>query len=277
MVTFRDYTAEAIEACRGVLIEIVHLMGEYRDHLVVVGGWVPALRLADGPEPYVGTLDVDLAVDFQRFPDETYQSVLQALASRGYRQDRSQPFRFRREVPVVRGETIIVVVDLLAGEYGGTGRSRRTQPVQDARARKARGCDLAFDKPEVMAVEGRLPEGGRDSVTVRVASVVPWLVMKGMALADRVKEKDAYDVYLAVRNYPGGIPALAEAFREHLAQGLVREGLAKIRRAFSSVDHVGPTWVADFLEIRDPEERAIIQRRAYELVTAWLDRLKVQP
>jgi hypothetical protein len=35
-------------------------MGESRDHLVVVGGWVPALRLADGPEPYVGTLDVDL-------------------------------------------------------------------------------------------------------------------------------------------------------------------------------------------------------------------------
>ena len=82
MVTFRDYTAEAIEACRGVLIELVHLMGEFRDHLVVVGGWVPALRHANGPEPCVGTLDVDLAVDFQRFPDETYQSVLQALFGR---------------------------------------------------------------------------------------------------------------------------------------------------------------------------------------------------
>lgn len=37
MVTFRDYTAEAIEACRAVLIELVYLMGEFRDHLVVVG------------------------------------------------------------------------------------------------------------------------------------------------------------------------------------------------------------------------------------------------
>ena len=218
----------------------------------------------------------DLAVDFQRFPDETYQSVLQALESRGYRQDPSQPFRFRREVPVAAGQPIIVVVDLLAGEYGGTGRSSRTQPIQDARARKARGCDLAFEKPEAIQLEGHLPEGGRDSVTLRVAGVVPWLVMKGMALADRVKEKDAYDVYIAVRNYPGGIPALAEAFQEHLAHGLVREGLAKVRRAFLSVDRVGPKWVADFLEISDPEERAIIQRRAYELVTAWLDRLKIE-
>ena len=101
--------------------------------------------------------------------------------------------------------------------------------------------------------------------------------MKGMALADRAKEKDAYDVYVALRNYPGGIPALVEAFREHLAYGLVREGLTKIRRAFLSVGHVGPSWVADFFQISDPEERAIIQRRAYELVTAWLDSLKVEP
>ena len=35
----------------------------------------------------------------------------------------------------------------------------------------------------------------------RVAAIVPWLVMKGMALADRLKEKDAYDVYCCVNVY----------------------------------------------------------------------------
>jgi hypothetical protein len=34
-------------------------------------------------------------------------------------------------------------------------------------------------------------EGAVETATVRVAGIVPWLVMKGMALADRVKEKDA--------------------------------------------------------------------------------------
>jgi len=275
MVTSRNYTSEAIDACRAVLIELVHLMGEFRDHLVVVGGWVPALLLPNAPEPYVGTLDVDLAVDFQRIPDDTYQTVLEALASRGYRQDPSQPFRFRREVAVPGRKPITVVVDLLAGEYGGTGRSHRTQQVQNARARKARGCDLAFTNPEAIAIEEQIPGGGRDLVVLRVAGVVPWLVMKGMALAERVKEKDAYDVYVAVRNYPGGIQALAEAFRADLGHTIVREGLSKIRKAFLSVDHVGPKWVADFLEIADTEERAVIQRRAYELVTSWLDELKI--
>ena len=99
MVTVHDYSAEAIAACRAVLIELVHGMGEFRDHLVVVGGWVPALLLPNAPEPYVGTLDVDLALDFQHIPEATYQTVLEALQRRGYRQDARQPFRFLRDVP----------------------------------------------------------------------------------------------------------------------------------------------------------------------------------
>ena len=41
MVTRRDYTAERIEAARSVLIELVHLLGEYKDDIVLIEGWVP--------------------------------------------------------------------------------------------------------------------------------------------------------------------------------------------------------------------------------------------
>lgn len=40
-------------------------------------------------------------------------------------------------------------------------------------------------------IEGTLPDGGHDAVSIRVASIVPFFVMKGMALHDRLKEKDA--------------------------------------------------------------------------------------
>lgn len=33
MVTRRDYTAEAVEAAKSVLIELTHLLGEYRDNI----------------------------------------------------------------------------------------------------------------------------------------------------------------------------------------------------------------------------------------------------
>lgn len=274
MTTRRDYNAEALQAVRNVLIELVQILGEFRDHIVVVGGSVPALLLRDAAEPHIGTLDIDLALDFRNIPEASYQTLLKALTSRGYRQG-VQPFQFFRDVPFSDRDPITVEVDLLAAQYGGTSSSHRTQIVQDARARKTRGCDLVFENNEIVAIEGQLPGGGHLTVECRVAAIVPFLVMKGMALADRLKEKDAYDIYYCVRQYPGGIAALAEAFRPHIGNGLVREGLTKIKEKFLSPDHAGPKWLADFLGINEPEERAIQQRAAYELLAALIGELGI--
>ena len=100
MVSYRDYSAEAVEAAKSVLIELVQVLGEFRDHMVVVGGWVPVLLLRDAKDPHVGTLDIDLALDFRNILEASYQTLLAALTSRGYRQDAQQPFRFFRDVPM---------------------------------------------------------------------------------------------------------------------------------------------------------------------------------
>jgi len=64
---------------------------------------------------------------------------------------------------------------------------------------------------------------------------------------------------------------LASEFEPHSRSLLVRDGLAKIRSKFASVDHVGPKWVADFMEIADKEEREIVIRRTYEKAANFLD------
>jgi hypothetical protein len=46
MVTRKDYIAEAVEAAYSVLIELMHALGEYREQIVLVGGWVPGILLA---------------------------------------------------------------------------------------------------------------------------------------------------------------------------------------------------------------------------------------
>jgi hypothetical protein len=74
--------------------------------------------------------------------------------------------------------------------------------------RKARGVDLAFEMPLNVAILRTLPGGGEDMAEINVASVAPFLVMKGMALKSRLKEKDAWDIYYCVRHYPGGIEKL---------------------------------------------------------------------
>lgn len=268
-----DYGRDEVEAARSVLVELIHLLGEYRDNIVVVGGWVPELLFHDSRVPHVGSMDIDLAMDHRALQDAGYKTILRLLLARGYRQG-PQPFIFYRSVR--RGDRDIVVeVDLLAGEYQGTGKGHRTQAVRDTRARKARGCDLAFDMSTDVTITGELPEGGQDSVVARVAGIVPFLAMKAMALRDRLKEKDAWDIYYCIRYYPGGLDALIEAIRPHVGHGLVREGLLIIKEKFASPDHIGPRFVADFDGLEDTEDRAMTQQDAYQRVAYLLGRLGI--
>jgi hypothetical protein len=273
MVTRKDYAAEGVEAARSVMIELAHLLGEYRDHLVIIGGWVPELLFPVRDKRHVGSLDVDLALDHRYLHEEGYKTIQELLLSRGYQQG-NQPYTFRREV-TVGGRTIAVQVDLLAGQYEGTGKGHRHQKLQGILARKVRGGDLAFNDPIEVTIEGELPGGGKDSVRILVASIVSFLVMKGMALDERLKEKDAYDIYYCVQNFPGGLDALVDELKTQTGHALVREGLGKIAKHFASETHAGPRSVADFEGITDAEEREMIQRDVYERVSYILRKLGI--
>ena len=274
-VTFRDYSGDLVEAAHSVLLELVRLLGEYRDDLVVVGGWVPQLILPAQPLKHVGSIDVDLAFNHRNLQDAGYATIQKLLLGRGYEQDHRQPFIFHRTVNV-GGNPIKVQVDFLAGEYAGTGKAHRTQRVQEGRARKARGCDLAFDLFVETEIRGELPGGGADQAMVRVSSVIAFLVMKGMALHDRLKEKDAWDIYFTLTNYPGGLDALVVEIQPHVDHGLVQEGLRKIADKFATVTHVGPKFVADFEDVQEPEERAALMHDAFEKMDYLLRALKIK-
>jgi hypothetical protein len=130
-LTFRDYSGDVVEAARSVLLELVHLLGEYRDDIVVVGGWVPQLILPSHPKRHVGSIDVDLALNHRNLKEAAYATIQKLLLERGYEQDPRQPFIFHRTV-VIGGHPIKVEIDFLAGEYEGTGPKHRHSPSTKA-------------------------------------------------------------------------------------------------------------------------------------------------
>ena len=79
MVTKHDYTKEAVDAARSVIIELVHLLGEYRDHIVIIGGWVPYLLLPEQKDSFIGSMDVDLALNHQSLQEEGYKTIQELL------------------------------------------------------------------------------------------------------------------------------------------------------------------------------------------------------
>jgi hypothetical protein len=71
-----DYTAAAVEAARSVLIELTHILGEYRDDMVLVGGWIPELLIPQSQERHVGSIDVDLALNHRELTEAGYRMII---------------------------------------------------------------------------------------------------------------------------------------------------------------------------------------------------------
>jgi len=132
------------------------------------------------------------------------------------------------------------------------------------------GAAVSFSKQK-----GNLPGGAKDSAIIRVASIVPFLIMKAIVLDDRLKEKDAYDIYYCLKQYSDKLDDLVAEFRPHLKNGLIIEGLEKLAKHFASEEHTGPKLVAAFEEITDEEDRIQMERDAFERVNYLLQELGV--
>jgi hypothetical protein len=89
--------------------------------------------------------------------------------------------------------------------------------------------------------------------------------MRGSGRSGRMASFNHFQHLLKAATLLTRTPAIAISV-SHTQHGLVREGLEKIAEKFASPDHIGPRFVADFLEVEESEERAILQRDAYERV-----------
>jgi len=121
-----------------------------------------------------------------------------------------------------------------------------------------------------------MPDGALNEVTIKIATIIPFLVMKGMCIWDRYKKKDAYDIYFTILHYPGGINELVKIFQSFKSNKLVCEGLGKIKAKFKDIDAPGPVWLINFEDIDDEEEKERVKRDAYERVNAFLDTLGIE-
>ena len=261
-------SGEMVRASMSVYLELMTILGAYRDALVLVGGWVPYFILErygqeDTDFQHVGSIDIDIAVDHRRVSPDQYAPIVDRLERHGYRQRLNRlgqpiPFSFERMVVLEGEREVDIAVDFLAGEYEGTGESHRHQRVQnDLLARKARGCDVVFDYCFDYELSGVLPDGAENTVQVKIADVVGCLTMKGITLGERYHEKDAYDIYSVIAHYRGGPGEVALVVRPHLNNALVREGADKIAETFQSIRSMGPVGVGRFLASDSAEQQRI--------------------
>jgi hypothetical protein len=272
-----DYDDRTTQAAKSVLVEIGQILGSFRGKFAIIGGSVPWLLLESEDMPHVGTLDVDLSLDAEALGDGEYDTLVEALMAQGYNQREGfRRYQLVRTVPAQDGgQPIDIVVDFLMPRDADIVKNSPPL-VADFAVQKADGADLALRFHQLVAVEAMMPNGGHNRVELAVCSIPALLAMKGHALNGRLKQKDAYDVYYCIRNYPGGVAALAEDCRPLLKHRNAVDGYTFINAKFETLDSFGPTCVRRFVEEsqilgdRDPDQW---QRDAFGQVDAWMKAL----
>ena len=269
-----DYDDRTTAAVKTVLVEIGQILGSFEGKFAVMGGAVPWLLLSQTEMPHVGTADVDLALHAEALGDGEYARLVEQLQRQGYRQSHDlRRFQLVRTVPACDGgPPIDVIVDLLMPRDAVIARN--TPPlVSDFAVQRADGAELALTFYQMVAIDGGMPSGGRNLVSIAVASIPALLAMKGYALAQRQKTMDAYDIYYSVLNYPGGVDGLVSATLPLLEVDIARIGYRNIAGKFRTVDDYGPVSVRRFVEGspllagRTPDQW---QQDAFGQVDAWL-------
>lgn len=265
-----DYSKGQKTAAYMVLGEIVNLLNEFADNIRIIGGWVPSLLYPESD--HIGSIDVDVLLNQLEIKKaESYKTIKRLLVQNGYEKHPEKYFTFVKTV-VVQGVSYDVDVDFLSGKYGGDG-GNVSKHIDGIKALPATGGNFAFEFPPTdVKIEYTRPDGVLDSGHVNVISIVPYFVMKTMALG-RGKPKDAYDIYCTIDNYPGGIKALAEEFVPYIDKELVQKMKEKLQEKFASIDHAGPADIVSFLGITDEDESARVKQDAYQKVKYLINKM----
>lgn len=267
----RDDPASVVAADR-VMLELWTILGGFADALTIVGGSAPPLLTGNPPDdPYVGTLDVDLVVDPIGVPEEVYRTIAELLRERGYAQ-LGQPFRWLRSV-TVGTRSIDVEVDLLAPVTPRLGSDHRHERIGgEALARRTEGAELVRIASVERELDGVLPDGRRNRVAVRVAAPATLLILKALAMGQRDKPKDAYDIDYVLRHI--GAEEGATGIAEFGFVVPVPKALDILAQKFSSIDAIGPASVALYRRaaLGSPEADQI-QALAYARVDRLLRRI----
>ena len=269
-----DYDGRTTAAVRSVLVEIGQILGSFEGRYAVIGGAVPWLLLSESDMRHIGTGDVDLGLDAEALGGGEYAQLVQSLQDQGYKQRVNlRRFQLARTVPSRDGgPDIDVIVDFLMPRDAEIAKN--TSPlVRDFAVQRADGVELALRFYNMVSIDGEMPDGGRNRVRLRVASIPALLAMKGYAITNRLKHKDAYDIYFCIRNFPDGFDGLIAAAAPLLGIDSARSGYLLISEKFRSVDDFGPTSVRKFVEDSDALGGRTAdqwQQDAFGQVNAWL-------
>lgn len=271
---YSGYDDETTARCERALLTLLGDLGPWRDRIFLAGGLAPRYLIKEMHEApaHVGTTDVDLVIGLALGDEspETYFTLQNNLEKAHFTQEEPS-FRWSRSV-----DGITVHVEFLC-ETGQVAFGRVFKPKAGTGARLAafnvRGAHLVREDFIEREIAGeRLDSGGHSRVVVRIAGLLPYVVLKIFAFQDRHQNKDAYDLVFTLLHYADDTREAGAVAAMSAVAGAddVRAALALLGERFRDAAQDGPHAYANFLAPDHPEENARLRQEAVAVVREFL-------
>jgi len=245
---------------------------------VLIGGLTPRYLISSPPAgmaEHVGTTDLDVVVgiSLSSEEDEVYRKLQQHLREAGFAP--AESFRWQRSV-----DGVLVQLEFFcpAGD-GQPGKLLRNPGGAGSQisAIRTRGAELAGQDFITVPLRGELLDHGgfQERVELRVANLLPFLVLKAFAVNDRDKAKDSYDLVWTLDAYGEGPASAAEEAAKSPVIGNpnIAAAISCMREQFQTIGHRGPSQYAIFELIHeDEDERERLRRFAHGTIQEFLVR-----
>jgi hypothetical protein len=257
-----DYTNERLTIAKATCLSVAIALGDEicGEEIVVVGGLVPALLygVAAGPlGNHVGTNDLDLALDLAILASKRYNEIRELFLRAGFRPDRTETGtlmrqRWRHEK---RGSTVDFLIPVDPND-DPRGRGKLQSLARDFAAIRMLGLDLALQQKIMIGVKGRDLQERYSERTLPICSPHIFVVLKAIAMKNRDKNKDAYDLLYVLASEPGGPQCVASRLVDSRRHPAVREMVESLERDFATIDSRGPKDFCAFLGEPENEDLA---------------------
>jgi hypothetical protein len=250
-----EYSSERTELAEKVLLEVWSRLGDYREHLVLIGGLVPRYITtqtnAKGTSilQHCGTMDVDLGVSLAVSNLETYKSIRETLTAMGFAPGINEAgnerlHSFEKEIGGVS-----INIDFLTTKYNGPKNSLMRDLEKELRAIQVEGLGLALNNPLVSDISGELLSGGITTENVNICRPIPFITLKALAFDKRREPKDAYDLVYVMQNAQGSIEDLtAQITEDERSADSFSHSIEVLQNRFQSIDRDGPVKYGQFVD-----------------------------
>jgi hypothetical protein len=248
-----DYRVAETEQVRWACLSVAVALGSFIDNICVVGGLVPMLlidqRDRDEGDLHIGTNDLDVGLSIKLLDDARYTELAAQLRQEEFEPDVNANGNRTLQRWRLRGKKVTIDF-LIAPTTSADEPSRIKHLDHDLGAFIVPGIDLALDERELVTIDDLTLRGERASRQMPVCGPGAFVILKARAFARRGRPKDAYDLVYMLRHWGGGHADIVSRLQRHAVRDgtFVREVLRRLGRDFATLDSIGPSRAAAFLE-----------------------------